>query len=277
MSLDNKPVWSGGGCQCGAVRFSSRARWAMRPSAICRMCQKAFGAFYAPLVSVDEAGLRWTRANANCSLTPIWSGAASAAMRHAACLTRAPDGIALAIGAFDDPSGIARHQFGIEAKLPYVDTVCTLPSRDTMEDEQAVGDFSPASSPFSIPIMTPKPGLRRGTRPYDHGTARPLSGDQTVRDQMLPMSATATPSIGERVGTKAASRPCFCTRRAGQHHLAIGDFRSALYDVILFDQRGCGKSLLNASLGQHHMASGGRHRAAAENVRLRRGWCSADH
>lgn len=46
-----------GGCQCGAVRYSMAA---LGRSSIChcRMCQRAFGAFFAPLVIAH--GLRWT-------------------------------------------------------------------------------------------------------------------------------------------------------------------------------------------------------------------------
>ncbi|TIS14140.1 MAG: GFA family protein, partial [Mesorhizobium sp.] len=47
----------------------------------------------------------------------------------------APDGVALAIAAFDDPAGIAPTiQWGVEAKLPYVDGVSKLPSEETMGD-----------------------------------------------------------------------------------------------------------------------------------------------
>ena len=50
-----------GGCQCGAVRF--RVTGALDDASIChcRMCQKAFGAYYAPLVSTRGAVLEWTR------------------------------------------------------------------------------------------------------------------------------------------------------------------------------------------------------------------------
>ena len=51
MSLDNKPTYSGG-CQCGAVRFRVEGPLGDASVCHCRMCQKAFGAFYAPLVSV---------------------------------------------------------------------------------------------------------------------------------------------------------------------------------------------------------------------------------
>jgi len=43
--------------------------------------------------------------------------------------------MALAIAAFDDPTGIAPNiQWGTEAKLPYVDGIPKLPSEDTMAD-----------------------------------------------------------------------------------------------------------------------------------------------
>ncbi|MGH1445262.1 MAG: GFA family protein [Cognatishimia sp.] len=47
-----------GGCQCGAVRFSIK-RFGKASICHCRMCQKAFGGFFAPLVEVDE--IIWTR------------------------------------------------------------------------------------------------------------------------------------------------------------------------------------------------------------------------
>ena len=60
MSLDNRPVYTGG-CQCGAVRF--RVEGALGDASVChcRMCQKASGNFYLPLVSVRGAKLDWTR------------------------------------------------------------------------------------------------------------------------------------------------------------------------------------------------------------------------
>ena len=47
-----------GGCQCGAVRYSVDT---LGRSSIChcRMCQRAFGSFYAALVIAK--GLNWTR------------------------------------------------------------------------------------------------------------------------------------------------------------------------------------------------------------------------
>jgi len=134
MSLDNRPVYSGG-CQCGAVRF--RVEGALGDASIChcRMCQKASGNFYQPLVSVRRAKLLWTRGEPKRfrSSNAVWRGFC------ADCGTpltfEASDGIALAIGAFDHPAEIAPViQWGIEAKLPYVDAIPALPGEETMAD-----------------------------------------------------------------------------------------------------------------------------------------------
>lgn len=47
-----------GGCQCGAVRFRI-GRLGRATICHCRMCQKAFGGFFGPLVGAK--GLEWTR------------------------------------------------------------------------------------------------------------------------------------------------------------------------------------------------------------------------
>ena len=47
----------------------------------------------------------------------------------------APDGVALAIAAFDEPAEIVPTiQWGTEAKLPYVDEIPSLPGEETMAD-----------------------------------------------------------------------------------------------------------------------------------------------
>ena len=59
MSLDNRPVYTGG-CQCGAVRFRVEGTLGDASICHCRMCQKASGNFYQPLVSVRGARVTWT-------------------------------------------------------------------------------------------------------------------------------------------------------------------------------------------------------------------------
>ncbi|MFD2237116.1 GFA family protein [Aureimonas populi] len=135
MSLDNKPVYAGG-CQCGAVRF--RIEGALSASIChCRMCQKAFGAFYAPLVSTRGARLEWTKAE------PKRFRSSSLAERGFCpeCGTpltyETPAGLSLAHGAFDDPSAVwPDRQYGLEAKLPFVDELGHLPGTTTQEDAE---------------------------------------------------------------------------------------------------------------------------------------------
>jgi len=142
MSLDNRPVYSGG-CQCGAVRFRVEGALGHASVCHCRMCQKAFGAFYAPLVSVRDAKLEWTRGERQTFQSSNMVQRGFCAECGTPLTYEAPDGVALAIGAFDSPAEIAPViQWGIEGKLPYVDAIHTLPGKDTMGDEEAVAFLS---------------------------------------------------------------------------------------------------------------------------------------
>ena len=137
MSLDNRPRYSGG-CQCGAVRFHVDGALGDASVCHCRMCQKASGNFYLPLVSVRGAKLAWTRGEPKKfqSSNSAWRG--FCADCGTPLIFEAPDGMALAIAAFDQPEEIAPVvQWGVEAKLPYVDRVHELPAEETMGD---VGD-----------------------------------------------------------------------------------------------------------------------------------------
>jgi hypothetical protein len=102
------------------------------------MCQKAFGGFYAPLVSVRDAKLTWTRGQPAKFRSSNFVERSFCADCGTPLTYEAPDGIAVAIGAFDRPQEIApKIQWGIEGKLPYVDTIPTLPAKHTMADANA--------------------------------------------------------------------------------------------------------------------------------------------
>ncbi|MCF3641559.1 GFA family protein [Rhizobium sp. TRM95111] len=127
-----------GGCQCGAVRFHVEGALGDASVCHCRMCQKASGNFYLPLVSVHDAKLTWTRGAPKRFRSSNHGYRGFCAECGTPLTYEAPDGVALTIAAFDDPAEIApRIQWGIEAKLPYVDAVHTLPAEETMADRDA--------------------------------------------------------------------------------------------------------------------------------------------
>ncbi len=127
-----------GGCQCGAVRFSAALPLGRASLCHCRMCQKAFGSFFAPLVSA-ESGMAWTRGQ------PAWFRSSNRASRGfcAACgtpLCYQPEaGVTeLAIGAFDDPAVLRpTAQHGVIERMPWFAELIGLPERPYEEVENA--------------------------------------------------------------------------------------------------------------------------------------------
>lgn len=122
-----------GGCQCGAVRFSVKLLG--RPSIChCRMCQKAFGGFFGPLVTAHDAV--WSRG------TPKWFQSSNRARRAfcGECGTplayETKHGLELAIGAFDEPTVAAPAiQVNMADKLPFFDGLTSLPVKTDVSDE----------------------------------------------------------------------------------------------------------------------------------------------
>ena len=122
-----------GGCQCGKVRFATKLLG--RPSIChCRMCQKAFGGLYGPLVPAHDG--HWTRGE------PKWFDSSNLARRAfcADCGTplayETKFGLELAIGAFDDPTRVAPViQVNMADKLPFFDGLTSLPVKDDPSDE----------------------------------------------------------------------------------------------------------------------------------------------
>ncbi|WP_069308104.1 GFA family protein [Methylobrevis pamukkalensis] len=125
-----------GGCQCGAVRFAVEGPLGPASICHCRMCQKAFGGFFAPLVSVREARkVTWTRGERALYQSSNLVARGFCASCGTPLTYEAPDGMAMAIGAFDDPGMITPTlQYGLEAKLPYVDHLADLSGTRTEQD-----------------------------------------------------------------------------------------------------------------------------------------------
>ena len=133
-----EPVLTGG-CQCGAVRYALH-EWPSDPHIChCRMCQKAFGSFFAPLTGVPHDKFELTRGTLavfkssdlvergfcrNCG-TPL--------SFHYLQSPR----IAISIGSLDEPARVVPHiQYGIEARLPYFAELAALPGEVTEDDSQ---------------------------------------------------------------------------------------------------------------------------------------------
>ncbi len=123
-----------GGCQCGHVRFEIKGSLGKASICHCRMCQKAFGNFFAPLVSVNEIDVVWSNEPQRFQSSNL--------VKRGFCdkcgtpLTyEAPDGLAIAIGAFDRPERIEpKIQFGAENRIGYLDNLNDWPCIRTEED-----------------------------------------------------------------------------------------------------------------------------------------------
>jgi len=124
-----------GGCQCGAIRFRLTGRPHDVSVCHCRMCQKAFGNVIAPLASMRGTDFAWTRGSPK-------RFASSNYVRRGFCgdcgtpLTyEAPDGLAVSVGAFDQPERLAPTiRYGLEAKVSWFDHLHSLPGLTTMDD-----------------------------------------------------------------------------------------------------------------------------------------------
>lgn len=128
--MTGKPLT--GGCQCGAVRFVAE-RLGRASICHCRMCQKAFGGFFGPLVSAH--GLTFTRG-------ALKTFASSNKVTRGFCghcgtpLTYDYGGpIEVAIGAFDDPPVAAPTvQLNPADKMPFFETLCSLPLKSNEQN-----------------------------------------------------------------------------------------------------------------------------------------------
>ena len=103
-----------GGCQCGAVRYRIAGPLGDAGFCHCRMCQKAFGSFGAPLVSVASDRLQWTRGTpATFRSSPIVHRGFCRDCGTPLFMQEAGDhSIDIAIGTLDDPSALRARSCG---------------------------------------------------------------------------------------------------------------------------------------------------------------------
>lgn len=125
-----------GGCQCGAVRYAVYAEPHDPHICHCRMCQKAFGSFFAPLFAIKLADFAWTRG------APTLFDSSTIAQRSFCRDCGTPltfqfvdsDVIDLSIGSLDDPAKVVpAQQYGIESRMLWFDRLHALPGSRTEE------------------------------------------------------------------------------------------------------------------------------------------------
>ncbi|MDQ8697483.1 GFA family protein [Hyphomicrobium sp. LHD-15] len=129
-----------GGCQCGAVRFRVEGPLGRAGICHCRMCQKAFGSWGAPLVTVPLANMTWTRAKPDefRSSPVVARGFCSRCGTPLYMLEDGFDYYDIAIGTLDNPEAAPpTEQVGIESKLSWFDRLPSLPSHSTSDDRTA--------------------------------------------------------------------------------------------------------------------------------------------
>ena len=139
---DSKPVITGG-CQCGAVRYALMSEPTHASICHCRMCQKAFGNYFAPLTGVPRKDLVWTKGKPGIFRS-------SEAVERGFCrdcgtpLTYAFDDtgkISVTINSLDDPEAMPpTKQYGAESKVSWFDGVTALPGQridDWLKDKGA--------------------------------------------------------------------------------------------------------------------------------------------
>ncbi len=122
-----------GGCQCGKVRFEVSE--VGRPSIChCRMCQKAYGSFFGPLIVIKNGS--FTKG------MPKWYKSSNLARRGFCenCGTplayETKFGLEFSIGAFDNPTKVAPViQVNMGDKLPFFDNLTKLPVRKNPSKE----------------------------------------------------------------------------------------------------------------------------------------------
>lgn len=132
-----------GGCQCGAVRFRIRGGLGRASICHCRMCQKAFGGFFGPLVTAFD--VEWVKAQ------PSHFRSSNKARRGFCPSCGTPltfevdgaDAIDIAIGTLDQPElAPPAIQVGLEGKLGFVASLESLPIRSADEEKRVASHYA---------------------------------------------------------------------------------------------------------------------------------------
>jgi hypothetical protein len=130
-----------GSCQCGSVRYRTRAATNDAYYCHCRMCQKAFGNVFAAFVHVKKADVVWEHGQ------PAYYASTSFSRRGfcGACGTPLAfeyldgENIDLSVGSLDEPHRVQpRLHFGVESRLAAFHRPDGLPEKRTEDAKHIV-------------------------------------------------------------------------------------------------------------------------------------------
>ncbi|MCR4281886.1 MAG: GFA family protein [Bauldia sp.] len=149
----SEPVLTGG-CQCGAVRYALH-EWPQHPHIChCRMCQKAFGSFFAPLTGVPRDKFEVTRGQ----LATFMSSDQAERGFCRDCGTPLTfryvgrQRVAVSIGSLDEPARVKpQQQVGVEGRMPWFGELAALPGDQTTEADDPVVAAAIAASNHQHP------------------------------------------------------------------------------------------------------------------------------
>ena len=133
------PIRITGGCQCGAVRYALHEQPTDPSICHCRMCQKAFGSFFAPLTGVPVDKFELTRGElaAYRSSDLVERGFCRDCGTPLTFRYLDKPRISVAIGTLDEPEKIPPgRQYGAEGRMTWFDTLAALPGELTTEEEE---------------------------------------------------------------------------------------------------------------------------------------------
>ncbi len=125
-----------GGCQCGAVRYALRSEPTGASICHCRMCQKAFGNYFAPFTGDRLKDLAWKRGAPAIfkSSELVERGFCRDCGTPLTYRKIEKDRISVSVGSLDEPARIRMEkQDGIESRLPAFATLHELPGETTEE------------------------------------------------------------------------------------------------------------------------------------------------
>jgi hypothetical protein len=126
-----------GGCQCGSVRYRIAGPIFNRQICHCRMCQKAFGNYFAPLGAVATTDIAWVGGRPAIYRSSL--AAERGFCRHCGTpltfqYVTEPHEISIALGSLDDATRFAPEaQYGTESRMPWLDRLSGLPGKTTEE------------------------------------------------------------------------------------------------------------------------------------------------